>query len=188
MTTPLLIGLCGYKRSGKSTVAGLLQDGFGFHVESFAAPIRRVVAHILGLHEHELERAKQDPVEWLDGLTPRHLMQTLGTEWGRAQHRELWVRSVFRRMDHAQRAAGPARLSWVVHDVRFPNEARAIRERGGYVVRVCRGEPPEADSHESERPLPPGLVDEILPNFRDIGALCDASAELVHRLGLRAAA
>jgi hypothetical protein len=188
MTAPLLIGLCGYKRSGKSTVAGVLHDGFGFHVESFAAPIRRAVAHMLAMHEFQLERAKQDPVEWLDGLTPRHLMQTLGTEWGRAQHEDLWVRSVFRRIDHAERAAGPARLSWVIHDVRFPNEARAIRQRGGYVVRVCRGEAPDGDTHASEVPLPPELVDETLPNFRDIGALCDATVELVNRLRLRAAA
>ena len=188
MTHPLLIGLSGYKRSGKTTVATLLADGFGFHVESFAAPIRRTVAHILGMHPEELERAKQDPVDWLDGLTPRQLMQTLGTEWGRAQHPELWVRSVFRRMDHAQRAAGPARLSWVVHDVRFPNEAAAIRLRGGYVVRVCRGHPPDADDHASERPLPPGWIDDTLPNFGTFNDLSEATMDLVNRLRQRAAA
>ena len=188
MTAPLLIGLTGFKRSGKTTVANLLADGYGFRVESFAAPIRRAVADILGLHEFYLERAKQDPVEWLDGLTPRHLMQTLGTEWGRAQHEDLWVRSLFRRIDVAQREAYPAALSWVVHDVRFPNEARAIRARGGYVVRVCRGEPPDADPHASEVPLPIGLVDETLPNLRDVAALDDAVIELVHRLRQRGAA
>jgi hypothetical protein len=188
MTQPLLIGLCGYKRSGKSTVANLLRDGFGFHMESFADPIRRAVAHMLGLYPEELERAKQEPIDWLDGLTPRQLMQTLGTEWGRAQHEELWVRSVFRRIDHAQRAAGPARPSWVIHDVRFVNEAAAIRKRGGYIVRVCRGEPPDADAHASERPLPPCWIDETLPNFRDLSALCDATGDLVQRLRIRAAA
>ena len=181
MTAPLLIGLAGFKRSGKSTVANWLVDADGFLAESFAGPIRHVVAELLGWDAERLERDKETPVDWLDGLTPRYLMQTLGTEWGRAQHRELWVRSLFQRIAAREARAG-RRLNWVIHDVRFPNEAQAIRARGGFIVRVSRGLPASADGHASEQPLPPGLVDETLHNWRDLVDLFDNTGDLIRRL------
>jgi hypothetical protein len=187
MTAPLLIGLAGFKRSGKSTVANWLVDADGFLAESFAGPIRHVVAELLGMDPATLERDKESPVEWLDGLTPRHLMQTLGTEWGRAQHPELWVRSLFQRIAAREARAG-RRLNWVIHDVRFPNEAQSIRDRGGYIVRVTRLADVVADRHASEIPLPVDLVDYVIPNTGSLVDLFDATGALVHRLRqLRAA-
>ncbi len=77
-------------------------------------------------------------------------MQTAGTEWGRDRvHPELWVRSLFARLP----AGG------LVPDVRFSNEACAIRRRGGVVIRVSRPGHGGHDTHASEQPLPDELVD-----------------------------
>lgn len=181
MTPPMLIGLCGYKRAGKSTVASLLAEGWGFRVESFAAPIRRAVADILGMSEADLEHAKATPLDWLDRITPRKLMQTLGTEWGRAIHRDLWVLSCMARIAGAEKSAG-GRLPWVIHDVRFSNEAGAIRDRGGVIVRVDRGDPVDADDHASEQPLPDHLVDYTLDNSNDFAGLLEGLIALVNHL------
>lgn len=151
------IGIAGPKRSGKDTLAVPLAALFGLELDSFAAPIRRFVAELAGLGPDltALEFHKETRIPWLDGATPRHMMQTLGTEWGRQLvHPDLWVRSLFARLP----AGG------VVPDVRFPNEAIAIRERGGVVIQLQREGFGRGDAHASEQPLPEELVDVVLHN------------------------
>lgn len=150
------IGIAGAKRSGKDTLArGLAEALAPIPVDSFAAPIRRFVADLLGWSLEELEARKEARVSWLD-TTPRHMMQTLGTEWGRnLVDPELWVASAF-----ARNPTGA-----ILSDVRFRDEARAIRDDYGVVIRVSRpGVEPGRDTHASERPLPANLVDIELVN------------------------
>jgi len=152
----MLIGIAGAKRAGKDTLARELAIMTGLQRDSFAAPLREFVARLLGWTMGELEARKEYPVDWLDGVTPRHMMQTIGTEWGRDTiHGELWVRSLMQRT--AARGA-------IISDVRFPNEAQAIRERGGIVLKVTRPGTGTGDAHISETPLPAGLVDAVIEN------------------------
>jgi hypothetical protein len=147
---PLYIGIAGAKRAGKDTLASGLASALVLPCDSFAAPLRQFVASLLGLSLRELDSRKEDTIDWLAEVTPRHLMQTAGTEWGRDRvHPELWVRSLFARLP----AGG------LVPDVRFSNEARAIRRRGGVVIRVSRPGHGGHDTHASEQPLPDELVD-----------------------------
>lgn len=146
----MIIGIAGRKRAGKDVLAAGLSAALGLPRDSFAAPIREFVGRITGLSPEQLEASKEAPLGWLDGVTPRRMMQTVGTEWGRQSvHSELWVRSLFERAP---------RKGVIVSDVRFPNEADAILARGGIVFRVNRPGAGEADSHASEIPLPDHLV------------------------------
>lgn len=151
-----IIGIAGHKRSGKTMLADMLCQRLNLPHESFAAPIRRAVADILGVSVDALEVRKETPISWLGGKTPRHLMQTLGTEWGRQMiDRELWIKALM------NRAGGSGA---VVSDVRFPNEAEAIRASGGKVIRLVRPGFQDQDSHLSEVPLPAELVDAEIVN------------------------
>lgn len=92
------------------------------------------------------------------GATPRRFMQMTGTEWGRdlicdTLWTDLWLRNV-------ARTTGPV----VCDDVRFPNEADAIRTAGGFLVRVIRpGAGGGAAGHSSEgQDL--GAPDDTIPN------------------------
>jgi len=88
-----LIGLTGPAGSGKDTVARLLCEQHGFVQIAFADPLRAMLKAGLGLtDEHFNNREdKEAPLEWL-GKSPRQLLQTLGTEWGRRQvHPHLWL-------------------------------------------------------------------------------------------------
>lgn len=146
----MIIGIAGKKRAGKDTLAAGLSSALGMPRDSFAAPIRAFVGQITGMRPDELEASKEQPLEWLDGVTPRQMMQTVGTEWGRQSvHAELWVRSLFARAP---------RGGVIVSDVRFPNEADAILARGGIVFRVNRPGQGAGDEHLSEVPLPDCLV------------------------------
>jgi hypothetical protein len=152
----MLIGIAGPKRSGKTTLAEGLCKVFSLEHHSFAGPIRAFVANILGYTLEGLELRKEEPVVWLDGKTPRQLMQTVGTEWGRVTvHDDLWVRSLLARV--------PAEGA-VISDVRFPNEAEAILAAGGIVIQLSRPGTGEGDGHASEVPLPASCVTQAWKN------------------------
>lgn len=159
----MLIGLAGRKQCGKTTAAEYLRLAHDFNHDSFAGPIRDFTAAILGISLSELEDTKEQPVKWLVGITPRMMMQDIGTMWGRQTvHPDLWVLSLVQRIAPLVNA----RLPVVVSDVRFPNEADAIHALGGYVVRIDRmGQAPSGDTHASEVGIPDSKIDyEIVNN------------------------
>lgn len=167
----MIIGIAGKKQSGKDTAAQVFVAR-GFTLDSFAAPIRAFVAHIIG--EPITEENKEAPIDWIDGKTPRQLMQTVGTEWGRSEHPEIWVRSLMRRV----------RPMAVVPDVRFENEARAIRDAGGIVIHVVRDGLPPRDRHASEQGIQWRDCDWIIENngsleqfLREVESAADAILE-----------
>ncbi|NHR07629.1 ATP-binding protein [Chromobacterium haemolyticum] len=147
---PNLLALCGAAGAGKSTIAAELVERHGYTVIKFAGPLKSMM-RALGLSEDEIEgRLKEVPCELLGGATPRHAMQTLGTEWGRQLiHADLWV-SAWRRAVQRVLAAG-GRV--VVDDCRFINELGAVLEMNGAVVRLERAGSGTACVHSSETSL-----------------------------------
>jgi len=161
---PRLVGITGRARAGKTTVAEFLVASFGYEQHSFADPIRRFTCHLLGITPAELEAAKEQAIPWIPGFSPRRLMQTLGTEWGRDMvSPALWIDSCLHR---AAAAPGPV----VISDVRFDNEAAAIRERGGVVLRIKRDVDGVA-AHRSESGVEESLIDRTIHNDGSIADL-----------------
>ena len=147
--TRLIVGFTGQIGAGKSEAAKELHR-IGFTRVRFAGPLKAMMAS-LGLTEDEIDgKLKEAPCELLCGKTPRFAMQTIGTEWGRDMiGSELWVNAWKRSVSQV-----PAFIPVVVDDVRFPNEATAIRELGGVLVRVERSGPAaskHASKHASEQ-------------------------------------
>jgi hypothetical protein len=127
--TKLIIGLIGDAGAGKSTIARYLESDYEFEAVRFAGGLKKMMG-ALGLSLYHIEGAgKEHPTELLAGKTPRYAMQTLGTEWGRDLiGRDFWVQQWAREVDKHELV--------VVEDCRFPNEAQAIRDAGGYIVKV----------------------------------------------------
>lgn len=155
-----VIGITGRAGAGKTTLASLVP---GAVVMQFADPLYAAVAALTGLPEamlrHPLHKGRIIP--WL-GKTPRQLLQTMGTEWGRAMVREdVWLVMARRRIE-AWRESGASTV--IVADVRFDNECQFIRDdMGGQVWGVFRSGKPD-DGHSSEAGVHPSLVDLWLPN------------------------
>ena len=79
-------------------------------------------------------------------MTRRKLLQLLGTEFGRDMiHPNIWVNTLFAQYD-------PLNHNWVVPDTRFLNEAQAIIENRGFIIRVERKASP-IFNHPSETEL-----------------------------------
>lgn len=136
----MIIGIYGPKGCGKTTAAKrIMQLDERFTALSFASPLKRMLSVGLGLTDAQLHGAAKEVIDERYGCTPRHIMQTLGTEWGRNCIKpDLWVSLAARRL----------RPFTVVDDVRFEDEAACIRELGGVVVHI-RGAR-HNDAHASE--------------------------------------
>lgn len=160
----MIIGICGVARSGKSVSAAILQNKLGFKEHSFAAPIREFVWKLLDVDAATFETIKDKPHPLLSGKTPRYAMQTLGTEWGRDTiSQTLWIDvCIHKAKNH------PGNV--VISDVRFENEAAAIRNAGGIIIKIVRKDAPfiQTPNHSSEAGIPDCLVDHIIVNDSDI--------------------
>lgn len=145
--------------SGKSSIAGHLVTHYGFTHLSFAEPLKAMVGTLLREFGYSLQDAhhmthvaKSAPIPEIDDrLDARHLLRTLGTEWGRdCVHPELWLRCwTFRYMQ--LQLQGVERV--VVDDMRFPNEAALLDRFGGQLWKVNRPEADAATAHRSEGSL-----------------------------------
>lgn len=162
----LLIGLTGPAGSGKDTAADHLETQHHFARWAFAEPMRTMLEALLvecGLdYAHLFEPAlKERPIPGL-GFSYRQLAQTLGTEWARTQLAEdFWLRCAglctgLASADPAEQQPIHDRI--VFTDVRFPNEAAWLRDRGGVIVRVERPGVAPVRAHVSEQHA-------IEPNF-----------------------
>lgn len=144
-----VIGLVGFKGSGKDTAASMFAE-HGYHQDSFAAPLKDAVAQIFSWDRAMVEGATPDSRAWRErpdpywskafgyDLLPREVLQKFGTESMRnVFHDDIWVRSLMRRIETSSHS------KFVISDVRFQNEVVAIRQLGGIVIRIRRGpEPP----------------------------------------------
>ena len=186
----MIVGLCGAAGCGKSTVAERLRDRHKFFDFALADPLYEMVAAMLGRPKEWLkDRANKEAViDWV-GRSPRRLLQLLGTEFGRGLlDDEIWIRHLLRRIDATTDAmhrywSQPVAVNFSVSDVRFDNEAAAIRERGGVIWQVVRpGQAMIAGGHASECGISPALVDRVIANDSDLEALGAAVDEAWHSL------
>ena len=166
-----LIAFTGPAGSGKSTAARAVGAEIGAERIAFADTLKamlRVLYGDLGMlpercHALLYGDAKGEWLAELGGRSSRHAMQTLGTEWGRhGICADLWVRSWRWRAASWLREGVPV----VVDDVRFPNEAVAVRELGGVVVALA-GRGGIGAEHLSETASWADLGDVVVENAGD---------------------
>lgn len=157
----IIIGLTGRAGSGKDTLASYLVVHHGFTQLAYADPIRDMLELGMGIESHHLREDKESLIPWL-GVSGRHLMQTLGTEWGRDLIRQdLWRLLLMRRLDRLQEETD----RFVISDLRFENEADFIHSLpGGTVWHLERPHVAPVRAHTSESGIDYQPGDAILIN------------------------
>ena len=168
----MIIGLSGYARSGKDTVAELLVLNYEFKRVAFADGIRdALIALNPILHDgHRLNEIVQmygwDVAKSKDEV--RRLLQVMGTEVGRKLiNEDVWVWRLFNTIGDNERI--------VIPDVRFPNEANMVKDRGGEVWRINRHNHTAINDHVSERAMDNYMFERVVYND---GTLDDLSDEV----------
>lgn len=158
--TPRLIAFCSpAPGSGKTTAAEYLVDRHQFIRVSFAAPLKRMTMTLLtsaGIHEASADLYVYGPQSMKEtvipgiGVSARHLMRTLGDEWGRQQVDEnLWIKVTMSKVAALLDRGVPV----VIDDMRYPNEYQAIVAAGGECRRIVRPGIASTTDHASEGQL-----------------------------------
>ena len=176
-----VIGIHGAAGAGKGVVASLLRPDAEI---AFADPIYSMIAAMTGIPVARLKDRsfKEATIPGL-GVSPRRLLQTLGTEWGRDVVREdLWRHLAESRIEAA--IQGGARHV-AVPDVRFDDEADLIHAVGGVVWRVTRPGAATCAPHSSESGISPEKIDLTIDNS---GTLEDLREAVLAALGATPAA
>jgi hypothetical protein len=130
-----------------------------------------------------------DFVEHDGGMTVRTLLQKLGTEAMRdGLHENVWVNALFADYKAIERIP-EKRMSimpnWIITDMRFPNEMKAILEKSGITIRVVRdyalrGGPEDPKNiHPSETALDDAEFDYEIINDGTIGDLIEKVKEIL---------
>jgi hypothetical protein len=167
------IGFAGWARSGKDTAAAYLVENYGYTRMSFAAPMKEAlyrlnpritINNVLGTPI----RTGVDIYGWDDlkehGPEVRELLQRFGTEVGREMFGEnFWVEYALQNVSDGSKV--------VVSDVRYPNEADAIKALGGSVWRINRLGVFAANDHASEHALDNYDFDGVIDNSSSISEL-----------------
>ena len=156
-----LIGISGKIGAGKDTVGiiirqlGFTNNGGTWENMKFAGKLKIIASLLTGIpiekfEDQEFKKTilgsewgkptKQNPlnaiepfkdITFVEMMSVRDLLQKLGTEAMRnGLHENVWVNALF--ADYSEDK------QWVITDVRFPNEFKAIKEKGGIVIRVVR--------------------------------------------------
>lgn len=152
----MIIGLSGYGRAGKNTVANILERRFGFEQTAFANKLRDALYALnpiveSNFHDHEHIYIKEviDQFGWEDVKKThyadeiRRLLQRMGTEVGRETiGQNTWVDATLRNVSETD--------DLVITDCRFRNEAKAIIDLGGEIWRIERPGYGPVNNHSSE--------------------------------------
>lgn len=156
----MLIGLVGLIGSGKDTVADRMVQVHQYKRDSFAKSLKDATADIFGWDRTLLEGQTKDSRAWREQkdtfwsekfgktVTPRWILQYFGTEVCRGNMLDsIWIDSFVARYKGEKT---------VISDTRFVNEIKTIRELGGKIILVKRGEVPSREemqasgAHQSE--------------------------------------
>lgn len=185
----LIVGVVGKKRHGKNTFADILKeiaDPVVINEVSFADALKKHCIQIFGLTTDQVysEKLKEQPLEKeinmdeyisqmasvtnLNNIqpqgkiakTPREVLQFYGSEYIRNAKQSYWT-------DLGIKAANDLGNICVITDVRFLNEAEAVKNSGGVLVRIIREDLDSTDSHISEKEQESIEADYTIINKKD---------------------
>lgn len=185
-----IIALAGRKGSAKSTIKEMLIDHPAINPDqtwqcSFGAAAKSMLAAI-GIPEDSLfgnDEQKSVPLPQFGGVTGRHLMVTLATEWGRNMiHPDIWVMVMEHELEEVKQSAFMETYipTVIIDDLRFQNEYDFLKSKGAFIIGVERGELPGSmlDQHISEQ-LPYRFEELGIPVLKNDSTLAELHQKVI---------
>jgi len=153
------IALVGNKGSGKDTLADYLVTHKNYIKYNFANPVKEICKIMFGLSYEQLYGNKKDVIDTRWDITPRHIFQQFGTEFG---HYKFY--DIFPELE----SKIPSKTLWlkifesflednkdkniVVADVRFQHEVDFLKKHYFNIIKINRFTE-SIDSHSSENDI-----------------------------------
>lgn len=133
-------------QQGKSTGANYLSAFWGFKRFAFARPLKNMLIEFLvsmGISRDtasvylESPEFKEKGIPGLPNyMTPRFLMESLGTDWGRNLDPDIWVLVLQNKLQAVLNDRPTTCV--VVDDLRFPNEWNMLASLGFKFIKVVK--------------------------------------------------
>ncbi len=177
-----------------------------FQQKSFGFKLKEFCANTIGVQVENFE--DQDfktsilPDIWNEPcgnhtfkMTVRQLLQMTGNAMRDSVHPNFWVNALFadyypmwgdsgkrvmlKKEEYSEGTQGLITMpKWIVTDVRFKNEAEAIKERGGIIIRLERDYHIKSD-HSSETDLDNYKFDYLINNNSSVGHLATSLSDIL---------
>lgn len=173
----IVIGLIGYKNSGKTSLSKLVGEVFyasNYGIIGFSNPLYKMMEVGLGITYEEIQdKARRDePDPRLGGKSIQYALNTLGTKWGREMiYDDIWV-------DRSLASIGNLPV-YFADNVRYANEYEGIERVGGINIAIVNplvsddGTWPEAHIAELQARTPFKVFNDPMNN-----KLIDAARDL----------
>ncbi len=148
-----IIGICGYKGSGKDTLADFLVKDENYIKIAFADFIRNALMKLFDWDESNFTPEKKEVKDPYWGVTPRKMCQEIGTEFLRF-HCKDFISTEFK-LPNGEIYNGTFHIkrinqeiikllevnpneNIIFSDIRFQDELDYIKKLGGFIVKVSR--------------------------------------------------
>lgn len=153
---PRIIAICGFKRSGKDTIADYLCKNHGYTKVKISSPLKDGLKAFFGFTDEQLESDTKDVIDPVWGVTPRSVMQFFGTEVMQYQvqsilpgiGRNFWIKRL------VSECIQDTEKRFVIPDMRFKHEYDMLKNHDAAFWRVERALPAsitESEVHVSEK-------------------------------------
>jgi hypothetical protein len=159
LMTRHIVGICGKRRSGKDVVADHLCQHYGYTKYKIADKLKSMCKLLFGFTDEELEITKDEPCERWGDVTPRRVMQFMGTEVMQHQLQDLfpkvgrkfWIRSVINDFAHEHITISDLRFLHELEELkRLEQDTADVKVIVLKIQRNSTGTTSDADLHESE--------------------------------------
>ena len=132
-----------------------------------------------------------ESVQFMQMMSVREFLQKLGTDAIRdGLHPNAWVNAAMvgyhteekesRYGEYFKIVSGPC--NWIFTDCRFPNEAQAIKDRGGVIIRIDRPGVGPVNDHPSETALDDWDFDYKILNASDLESLKQTVSVILNKI------
>lgn len=176
-----------------------IEEQSGWEIKKWAGKLKTIASILTGIPVEKFEdqefkhralgREWCYPTEWQGTehwveMTVREFLQKLGTDGLRTGlHTNVWVNALMADYEglydiDTDRTTYP---NWIITDTRFPNEAQAIKNAGGIVIRIDRPGVTAVNAHPSETALDNWKFDHKIMNGSDLTSLLFSVGNLLRK-------
>lgn len=131
-----IIAICGYKRSGKDTIANYISKKYNFEHVKISQPLKDICKVLFNFSDDQLENNTKDDIDTNWDITPRQALQFIGTEVMQYKIQELlpntdrlfWINALLKKYKDKRNI--------VISDLRFLHEYNALMN-STTISKVC---------------------------------------------------